>query len=139
MMRCYIRVADGQVVGNPVVAENMLQAFPGIDLNNLPEGWAPFDRYAPPDDLLTSLTQVPVCTYMLSSDGVTWQDVWTAREMTDEERSAAYAEKLAAGSKFPNLTLSAATLVWEPNTPMPTDGKTYRWKWTTGEWVIVTT
>ena len=137
-MRCYIRTADGQTVGNPVVAENMLQAFPDIDLDNLPEGWAPFDRIQQPEDLLTSRTQVPICTYTLSSDGVTWQDTWTTREMTEEECSAAYAEKLAAGMPFPNLTLNASTLAWEPNTPMPTDGNTYRWKWVTGEWVVVT-
>lgn len=137
-MRCYIRVSDGQVVGNPVVAENMIQAFPGIDLDNLPEGWAPFDRIQQPEDLLTSCTQVAVCTYTLSSDDVTWQDTWTAREMTYEERVEAYAEKLSLGIVFPNMQLNPATLVWEPNTPMPTDGNTYRWKKRTGEWVIDT-
>ena len=137
-MLCYIRIADGQPVGNPIVPENMAQAFPDIDLNNLPSGWAPFNRIEQPVDLLTSPFQVAVCTYTLSSDGVAWQDTWTAQEVSADEKAAIIAAAQANPPPFPNLTSNINTLVWEPNIPMPPDGKTYRWKRATGDWVIVT-
>jgi hypothetical protein len=40
----YIMIRDGQPFQHPILKENLLQAFPSIDLNNLPEEFAVFKR-----------------------------------------------------------------------------------------------
>ena len=138
-MLCYIRTLDGLPLGNPITEENMLQAFPEIDLLNLPEGWAPFLRVTRPDDLPTGPFKVDVCSYALSLDGVTWQDEWASRDMTPEEKAERIEKAQANPSSAPNLSLDLETLRWVPATPKPVDGNRYRWDYEVGEWVIVTT
>ena len=48
----------------------------------------------------------------------------------DEEHDVFYAPQ-----PFPSWTLSHTTWLWEPPTPMPTDGKIYRWDEPTTSWI----
>ena len=43
-----------------------------------------------------------------------------------------------APQPFPSWTLNNATWTWEAPTPMPTDGKVYKWEEATTSWVEVT-
>ena len=126
----YIKVVNGQTSGNPVYESNLIAAF-----GSVPDGWAPFNRIQQPTDILTNLFQVAVNTYTLSSDNVTWQDTWTARDMTTDEKSALIAS-YQNNPPGPNMTLDTSTLQWSPNTPRPTDGQKYRWDFSTGTWVV---
>ena len=42
-----------------------------------------------------------------------------------------------APQPYPSWTISAPTWTWTPPTPMPTDGKAYRWDEPTKTWVAV--
>jgi hypothetical protein len=130
-MNLYIQIENGQPVNHPAFEDNLMQAF-----GSIPSNWVPFNRIQQPTELLTSPFQTALCTYALSSDGVTWEDVWTAVEMTDAEKSALIAERQAK-PPGPNVTLNTTTLFWEPNTPKPTDGQKYYWNYQTGAWVEI--
>lgn len=86
-MNLYIQIQDGKPWQHPLLEDNVLQAWPGIDLNNLPANLARFRRHQQPgsDVLPVGNFQVPVCSYELASDGA-YEDTWTVREMDADER-----------------------------------------------------
>ena len=94
-MKLFIQVRDGQPWQHPILPDNLLQAFPGFDLENPPEGFAPFIRVERPglDAMPVGDLQVAECTYQLDSDGVTYKDVWSVRDMTFEEKVKAIADR----------------------------------------------
>ena len=47
-MDLYIQLIDNQLVNHPLVKENVQSAFPDIDLNNLPNWLAKFERVSAP-------------------------------------------------------------------------------------------
>ena len=47
-MNYYIKLENGNTVGHPVAEDNLITAFPSIDLQNLPPEWAKFERIAAP-------------------------------------------------------------------------------------------
>jgi len=130
-MNLYIQVENGHTVNHPAYENNLLQVF-GL----IPSNWSPFNRIQQPDNLLTSPFQTAQCTYTLSSDGVKWQDTWTAITMTSDEQADLIAQT-QANPPGPNVTLNTTTLQWTPNTPKPTDGQNYYWNYQTGVWVVV--
>lgn len=90
-LELYIQIRDGQPYEHPIFADNFKQAFPDVDVNNLPNTFAKFIRVDAP---------VPG-TYEVY-EGVTYQwvdgvvkDVHSVRPMTDEERAAKDAELAA--------------------------------------------
>jgi hypothetical protein len=91
MMNLYIQVREGQPWQHPILEDNLVQAFPGIDLNNLPPGFARFLRIVQPspDAMPVGHFQVAECTYELMEDRATYHDKWAVREMTDAEKSVA--------------------------------------------------
>ena len=50
----------------------------------------------------------------------------------DEQRDAFYQPQ-----NYPSWTLDEETCAWEPPTPMPTDGKPYKWNEETTSWDLV--
>ena len=86
-MNLYIQMQDEKPWQHPLLEDNVLQAWPGIDLNNLPSNLARFRRHRQPDANVLPVGdfQVPVCSYELAPDGV-YEDTWTVREMSDDER-----------------------------------------------------
>ena len=43
-MELFIRVKDGQAFEHPILGDNFRQAFPNINVNNLPSEFARFER-----------------------------------------------------------------------------------------------
>jgi len=112
-MNLYIQMQDGQPWQHPLLEDNVLQAWPGIDLNNLPANLARFRRYQQPgpDVMPVGNFQVPICTYELASDGV-YEDTWTVREMDeDEKRVTTKAQKKSVADQLESLKLFAAERV----------------------------
>lgn len=132
-MALFLQIQDGKPVNHPVYDFNLIQAF-----GQIPQGWAMFNRVEQPAELIASPFQTAQCTYALSSDGVTWEDVWTAVEMSDAEKTALI-EQTQANPPGPNVTLDTATLQWKPNTTKPADGQKYYWDWVRGAWEVVPT
>ena len=83
-MELYIRIKDGQPFKHPIFRDNFCQAFPDVDVNNLPPEFARFERIERP---VLGMYEVMVSedpTYELV-DGV-YKDVWQKRDMTAEEK-----------------------------------------------------
>jgi hypothetical protein len=91
-MELYIRIIDGQPFEHPILGDNFRDAFPHIDVNNLPSEFARFERVAHP---LYGVYEV--------YEGVTYEwfdnvvkDVHHVRSMTEQERQTKIDEVKAA-------------------------------------------
>lgn len=82
-MRLYIKIENGRPVGHPYFESNLLEA--GIDPL---EGYARFYRVASPEDL--GHYEVAEVSYEWVDDAVS--DVWTIREMSEEEKAVKRAD-----------------------------------------------
>jgi hypothetical protein len=82
-MELYIQIKNGQPFEHPIFGDNFCQAFPHIDVNNLPAEFARFERIEQPNT--AGPFQIEEVSYQWV-DGVV-KDVWTMREMTDLERA----------------------------------------------------
>jgi hypothetical protein len=85
-MELYIRIKDGQPFEHPIFGDNFRQAFPDVDVNNLPAEFARFERV---ERLTLGAYEVLASdqpTYELI-DGI-YKDVWHKRDMTAEEKTA---------------------------------------------------
>lgn len=80
-MELYIQIRDGQPYQHPILGDNFREAFPHIDVNDLPPEFARFERIQCPNN--AGKFQVDVVSYQWVNGIV--KDVWTVREMTDAE------------------------------------------------------
>ena len=87
-MELYIQIRDGKPFEHPILGDNLRQAFPEIDANNLPAEFARFGRVEKPS--IGPYEIYEGATYELI-DGVC-KDVHQVRQMTPEEKSARVAE-----------------------------------------------
>lgn len=82
-MELYIQIKDGQPYEHPIFGDNFREAFPHVDINNLPLEFARFVRVPQPTIGIFEVNEG--VTYELI-DGVVY-DVWHVRPMTTEERA----------------------------------------------------
>lgn len=89
MMRLFIRLQNGVPFEHPIMEDNFRQAFPDVDLNNLPDWVSPFHRFP-----------APVIGKYEVNEGVTYEkingvftDIWHIRPMTEDEKQAAITEE----------------------------------------------
>jgi hypothetical protein len=161
-LELFIRVDEsGNAVEHPIFGDNFRQAFPNIDVNNLPSNFARFVRVARPTLDVYEVLDSNEPTYQLV-DGV-FTDVWSLRAMTPSEKTAkqqAVRDAFAAqtdAANFTTWTLDEATCTmvaptprpegayawkgatnsWESRAVRPDDGKAYRWDYQTWSWVEV--
>jgi len=80
-MELFIRIKDGQPFEHPISGENFREAFPHIDVNNLPPEFAKFERVEHPKLGLWDFYEG--VTYEWFGDVV--KDVHHVREMTASE------------------------------------------------------
>jgi hypothetical protein len=134
-MELFIRIKNGQPFEHPIFGDNFRQAFPHVNVDELPEWVARFTRVPQPD---VGVYEV----YEGSSYG--WQndvvaDVHHIRAMTSEEiafeqqRVKSYWEK----SGYPSWVFDEATCAFKPPVIYPEDGKNYQWDEPTTSWVEI--
>lgn len=82
-MKLFIKLKNGQPFEHPITEENFVLAFPDVDLTNLPEWVAPFERVAKP---VVGVFEVDEGVTYENIDG-TVRDVWHTRAMTDAEQA----------------------------------------------------
>jgi len=75
MYELYIKVENGKAVEHPAFASNLLEFYPSI-----PDNYEPFFKVKSPE---TNGDQVLTCSYQ-KINGV-WTNVWSVRDMTEEE------------------------------------------------------
>lgn len=94
-MKLVIQIRDGQPFEHPIMEDNFVQAFPHLNIDNLPPNFAKFERVEMPRK---------AGPYQVEYEQYEWvngivKDVWYIREMTLEEKAAAqatYEERLQA-------------------------------------------
>lgn len=84
-MRLFIQIRDGQPYEHPIMDWNFADAFPDIDMDNLPPEFAEFVRIPEPN-IEVGIYEVAIVTHY-AWDGSIVKDVWGTRPMTDEERA----------------------------------------------------
>lgn len=135
-MNLYIQIRNGQPFEHPILEDNLRQAFPNVDINNLPESFAKFNRIARPLVGVYELYEGVTYEWV---DGVV-QDVHYVRAMTAEEKlakqNAAKAEWAEYG--FASWTFNEETCNYDPPISYPTDDKKYRWDEPTTSWIEIT-
>lgn len=141
MMELFIRIKDGQPFEHPIFGDNFREAFPEIDVNNLPPEFARFERVQRPEFGVYDVWISEDPTYELV-DGV-YKDVWHKRNMTAEEKAA---KQQAVKDEWASLPDAQNFLAWTFDedkcayvapVAMPADGKPYFWQGTTSSWVLV--
>lgn len=87
-MELYIQIKDGQPYEHPILGDNFREAFPEIDVNNLPQEFARFERVQKPEIDVFQVYEGVTYEWV---DGVI-KDVHHVRNMTEEETIAKQAE-----------------------------------------------
>lgn len=135
-MELYIRIVDGKPFEHPIFGDNFRQAFPDVDVNNLPPNFARFVRVQAPT--LGAYEKNQTVTYELV-DGV-YTDVFHCEQMTAEEIAEKQIQVKAnwAQGGYPSWVFNETTCAYEAPTPRPTGDKFYRWDEATLSWIELT-
>lgn len=126
-MELFIRIKDGQPFEHPIFGDNFRQAFPDVDVNNLPPEFARFERVERPVLGEYEVMVSEDATYELI-DGV-WKDVWHKRDMTAEEIAAKKQETIQTvqelwasrpqAENWSAWVFNEETIKYEPPIPRP--------------------
>jgi len=87
-MRLFIQIKNNTPFEHPILEDNFIQAFPNLDMDNLPEEFAEFIRV--PQPTMTPFQVCEGCTY--ERDGDIFKDVHHIKDMTETEKLDKIAE-----------------------------------------------
>jgi hypothetical protein len=133
----YIRVKNGRPFEHPIMGDNFAQAFPDVDINNLPPEFARFERIAAPE--LGVYQKNQRCEYEQGSDGV-YRDTWYCDDMTAEEikeKQDSVKAYWIRSNGYASWVFDEKSCSFLPPVPYPYDGKVYRWDEDAVSWVEV--
>ena len=135
-MNLYIQLKNGLPFEHPILEDNFRQAFPHIDVNNLPPAFAKFERVEQPSVGVYEVYEG--VTYEKFGD--VFKDVHHIRPMTAEEKTAKQNAIKAQWAENPGWTswiFDEETCSFKPPVPRPIDGKPYRWDEATTSWIEI--
>lgn len=136
-MELFIQIADGQAVEHPIHGANLREAYPSIDVNNLPSNLARFERVEAPE--LGPYETNQRVQYELGADGVC-RDVWYCDQMSDAEilvKQNSVKAAWASGLNYSSWVFNESSCEYEPPIPMPDDGGFYTWDEDSVSWAEV--
>jgi hypothetical protein len=137
-MKLFIRIVDGQPFEHPILEDNFRQAFPDIDVDNLPSEFARFERVPRPSPVYATLNDdKPTYQWV---DGIV-KDVWDVTPMTPQEITDKQNAVKTAWANYPfkSWVFNEEICKFEAPTPRPDDNKAYFWDESTTSWVEITT
>lgn len=131
-MALYIEIENGAIKNHPAFEDNLIQAFGAV-----PAHWEPFIRVDRP---ALGVYEVAKNEYS-KIDGV-WTDVWVARGMTEEEKTAKQQAVIAAfnlreqAQNWSAWAIDEATCTVQPPIPRPAlvDGVLVFWCGADANW-----
>jgi hypothetical protein len=138
-MELFIRIKDGQPFEHPIFKDNFLQAFPNVDVNNLPPDFAKFQRVTPPK--LSPYQVYDGMTYEWDNGIV--KDTHHISEISPEAKAAMIAECIALWEaspkkqQYPSWTFCEPCCCFEAPIPYPSDGTDYYWDEPSLAWIEV--
>jgi hypothetical protein len=144
-MKLYIKIKDGIPEGHPVLEENLISAFPEIDVNNLPDNWKEFERI--PARKYGVYEVYVGCEYEFNSETGLCQDKHIIRQMTDSEKLDRQEEIKAnwnngPTSQFHSWVFNPDTCTYEPPVlPPEKNDPNEQWLWKESElkWIPMPT
>jgi hypothetical protein len=139
-MELFIRIKDGQPFEHPIFGDNFRQAFPNVDVDNLPPEFARFERVESPSLGVYEVLALETPTYELV-DGV-YKDVWHKRNMTIEEKTEKqqlakdifYKHEQAANWAAWTFDETTCQMVPPIPRPAPVEGLDIRWCGADNNW-----
>ena len=140
-MKCYIQIVGGLPHEHPIVEWNFKQAFPDIDVNNLPPEYCPFVRVQAP--VLGVYEKNQTVSYgLVEGLAGTYTDIWVCEDMTAEEMTAkqdAVKAEWAENDGYVSWVFNEETCSFDPPTPKPEDfeDQVYVWNEETLSWIIL--
>jgi len=138
-MKLFIRIKDGMPFEHPIVEENFRQAFPNVDIDNLPDNFAEFVRVE--NHVLGPYEKNQTLSYQLVDGKYT--DVYTCEQMTAEEILAKQERVKTLWPLSPmfysSWSFNETTCSYEAPVAKPEDGNIYQWRESDLSWVIVPT
>lgn len=132
-MSLYIQLENNVPLHHPILEENLLQAFPDIDLENLPPTIARFEKTLLPP--LAVYEKLVYTSYELV-DGVVYE-VHHTEFMTDLEKTEFQNKIKQNWQGFPSWVFDPVTARFIPPIPKPQDGKKYVWDEPNTNWLLV--
>jgi hypothetical protein len=135
-MRLYIRMINGRPVDHPMLEENVVSAFPEVDLNNLPDWLALFERVAKPFTGPYEIANGPI--YIVENGSV--RDQWIVRDMTADEiliKQNRVKQNWITDGGSPNWVFDEEKCCHVTPVPYPEDGGVYIWVEQALNWVAV--
>ena len=92
-MRLFIQILNGQPYQHPIIEDNFRDAFPHVDVDNLPSEFAEFIRVPKPNPGANpQLFLIDRLSYQWVGSQV--HDVWSVDSMSDAEKEAALSERV---------------------------------------------
>ena len=134
-MDLFIRLKNGQPFEHPIYGDNFRQAFPDVDVDNLPEWAARFERVEQPAVGVYEIHEGVVYVW----DGAVVKDSHTVRLMTETEKVAKQEETKAAWatSGLNSWVFNETTCSFKAPVSRPNDGKFYQWDEPTTSWIEI--
>lgn len=131
-MQLIIQIKNGEPYNHPILLENFVQAFPEINLNNLPIEYAWFERVQSPT--MGPYTKKIYSKYEFVGDIV--KDVWYKEEMTAEEKQTKQSQVKQEWAQcgYNSWIFNEETCSFQAPVPYPTDGKIYEWDENLSNW-----
>jgi hypothetical protein len=134
-MKLYIQIIDNKPVNHPIMGDNFIQAFPDIDVENLPSAFAKFEMIEKP-----IIGPYQVYEGMLYDwVGSVVKNIHQVYNMSEEEilvvQNQAKAEWKDTG--FISWIFNEETCTFVPPIPYPDGDDTYIWNEEFGTWDIV--
>lgn len=130
-MELYIRIKDNKPFEHPIMGDNFREAFPEIDVNNLPSEFMRFDKQDIEIGIYEVFEERP---YFIDGDNV---KNGIKRLMTAEEKEEKInnIKAIWAIVGFPSWVLNEVTGEFEAPIPKPDTVRKYRWNEDIINWV----
>ena len=138
-MELFIRIQNNQPFEHPIFGDNFRQAFPHVDVNNLPAEFARFERIQAP--ILGPYEKNQRVQYERRADGV-YHDVWYCDPMSDAEKKEKQdfvKAQWAENNGFASWAFNENTCAFEAPVLKPEDGNNYAWRESDLSWVLIPT
>jgi hypothetical protein len=133
-MELFIRIKDGQPFEHPIFGDNFIQAFPDIDIDNLPSDFAKFNRIEMPTIKIYEVYEG--VSYEWKNDIV--EDVHHIRPMTEQEKFNKQEEVKtlwSTGLNYASWIFNEELCQYIPPIPYPKDDKSYFWDEEQVQWI----
>ena len=114
-MELFIKIVDGQPFEHPMLGDNFRQAFPDVDVNNLPPEFARFERVERPVVKYSQIAVGPVYQWV---DGIV-KDVWVVQELSGDALAEKIQTKTRQFNQYrQNMILVAQTCIAQETDPV---------------------